>query len=66
MNLWGKKSSEMPRPKGLVQPVVSKDQSPRNAFDAWLERGLHQLYDKITNEPIPEDLLKLIEDDRKK
>ena len=63
---WGKKSIEMPRPKGPVPPVVPKDKLPRNAFDAWLERGLHQLYDKVANEPIPEELLRLIEGDRKK
>jgi hypothetical protein len=36
------------------------------AFDLWLKRGLHQIYDDVTNEPIPDDLLKLIEEDRKK
>lgn len=35
-----------------------------DAFDIWLQRGLHQLYDSVANEPIPEDLLKLIEQDR--
>ena len=33
-------------------------------FDVWLARGLHQIYDDVANEPIPDDLLKLIEDDR--
>ena len=36
-----------------------------SAFDIWLNRGLHQLFDDVANEPIPEDLLKLIQDDRK-
>lgn len=36
------------------------------AFDIWLNRGLHQIYDDVANEPIPEDLLKLIEDDKSK
>ncbi len=36
------------------------------AFDVWLNRGLHQLYDDVAREPVPEELLKLIEDDRKK
>nr|WP_128080137.1 hypothetical protein [Roseicella frigidaeris] len=36
-----------------------------NAFDLWLRRGLHQLYDTVAKEPIPEDLLRMIEDDRK-
>lgn len=34
------------------------------AFDIWLQRGLHQLYDSVAKEPIPEELLKLIEQDR--
>jgi len=34
------------------------------AFDLWLQRGLHQLYDTVAKEPIPEDLLRLIEEDR--
>ena len=36
------------------------------AFDAWLRRGLHALFDDITREPIPEELLRLIEDDRQR
>ena len=34
------------------------------AFDIWLQRGLHQLYDSVAKEPIPDDLLRLIEEDR--
>jgi hypothetical protein len=34
------------------------------AFDLWLKRSLHQMYDTIASEPIPDDLLRLIEDDR--
>ncbi len=36
------------------------------AFDLWLQRGLHKLYDNVANEPVPEALLRLIEEDRKK
>lgn len=39
--------------------------TPDQAFDLWLKRGLHQLFDDVANEPIPEELLKLIEEDRK-
>jgi hypothetical protein len=39
---------------------------PSAAFDLWLHRGLHQMFDDVANEPIPEELLKLIENDRKK
>jgi hypothetical protein len=35
-----------------------------NAFDLWLRRGLHQLYDTVASEPIPDALLRLIEEDR--
>ncbi len=32
------------------------------AFNLWLERGLHQLYDHVALEPLPEELLKLIQE----
>ena len=34
------------------------------AFDIWLQRGLHQLYDSVAKEPIPDELLRLIEQDK--
>jgi len=34
------------------------------AFDLWLRRGLHQLYDTVAKEPVPEELLRLIDEDR--
>ena len=36
------------------------------AFDIWLDRGLHQLYDGVTQEPVPPELLRLIEEDLSK
>ena len=39
---------------------------PDAAFDLWLTRGLHALYDPVAQEPIPPDLLALIERDRKR
>ncbi len=51
------------------QPVVpaTQDKKPKmDAFDVWLQRGLHQLYDDVAGEPIPDDLLRLIEEDRSK
>ncbi|MFT8611494.1 MAG: NepR family anti-sigma factor [Gluconobacter oxydans] len=35
-------------------------------FGIWLSRGLHQLFDDVANEPIPDELLRLIEEDRNK
>ena len=34
------------------------------AFDLLLKRGLHKIYDDVANEPVPDELLKLIEEDR--
>ncbi len=44
--------------------IADKPDKPE-AFDLWLKRGLHKIYDDVANEPIPDELLKLIEDDRK-
>ncbi len=50
-------------------PSPSKTKQSRttdSAFDVWLNRGLHTLFDDVANEPIPDELLKLIEEDKKK
>jgi hypothetical protein len=43
----------------------SKVQTER-PFDKWLQKQLHAMYDEITSEPLPKDLLNLIERDAKK
>ena len=55
------------RPDMKQQPKPKKPLKPDKpeAFDLWLARGLHQIYDTVANEPVPDELLKLIEDDRK-
>ncbi len=45
-------------------PDPSRKAGP--AFDLWLRRGLHELYDEVAKEPIPPEILKLIEDDKNK
>ncbi len=32
-------------------------------FDMWLQKQLHAMYDEIASEPLPDDLLNLIERD---
>ena len=54
-----KKPSDPGRP-GAEQ----EDRAVDNAFDLWLRRGLHQLYDTVAKEPIPEALLRMIEEDQ--
>jgi hypothetical protein len=34
-------------------------------FDIWLQKQLHAMYDEIASEPLPDDLLALIERDAK-
>ena len=36
------------------------------AFDIWLQKSLHQMYDDVASEPIPDNILRLIEEDRPK
>jgi hypothetical protein len=58
------------QPAGGHPPLPSRgaSQGPEGekpeAFDIWLQRGLHQLYDSVAKEPVPDELLKLIEQDR--
>ena len=40
-----------------------REKGGAEAFDIWLQRGLHQLYDSVAKEPVPDELLKLIEQD---
>jgi hypothetical protein len=58
-----KKAAPVAKP---VQGTVNGRGSaaPDAAFDLWLQRGLHQMFDDVMREPIPEELLRLIEQDR--
>jgi hypothetical protein len=35
-----------------------------DAFDSWLRQSLHAAFDAIAAEPIPQDILQMIEEDR--
>lgn len=35
-------------------------------FDMWLHKQLHAMYDEIAAEPLPDDLINLIENDASK
>jgi len=39
--------------------------TPDLAFDLWLQRGLREMFDDVAKEPIPPELLALIEKDRR-
>jgi len=59
------KHSTMPprKPKPPPAPQRKAGESG-SAFDLWLKRGLHELFDDVAREPIPEELMRLIEQDR--
>ncbi|CAN5826739.1 hypothetical protein BH11PSE3_BH11PSE3_18190 [soil metagenome] len=44
------------RPRG-------KDAPAERPFDMWLHKQLHAMYDEIASEPLPNDLLKMIDHD---
>ena len=44
-------------------PVKTSAERP---FDMWLQKQLHAMYDEIAAEPLPDDLLGLIERDARK
>jgi hypothetical protein len=65
------------RPTGLAAAATASKSSMKNgtqpesgsaergdAFDIWLKRRLQQTYGAIAAEPIPEELRRLLEEDR--
>lgn len=50
-----------PTPLAGKAASLARDGKSDAAFDLWLHRGLHELFDTIAQEPIPAELLRLIE-----
>lgn len=44
--------------------MTQQPQKAKAAFDVWLERGLHELYDGVAREPVPAELLRLLKGDK--
>jgi hypothetical protein len=44
----------------------AKGSPPERPFDMWLQKQLHAMYDEIASEPLPGDLLNLIDRDAAK
>lgn len=52
--------------KGPPDKKMSQKSSPSDsAFDKWLNRGLHELFDDVMKEPVPPELLKLLKSEPK-
>jgi len=39
----------------------NRSSPPGQAFEIWLERRLHEIFDTVTYEPIPNELMSLVE-----
>lgn len=52
-------------PAAMRKARRGRDSAPDAAFDLWLDRGLNNMFGKVAEEPIPPELLALIEKSRK-
>jgi hypothetical protein len=59
-----------PRPLRILPPGASlpatRGKAPNAAFDLWLDRSLKALCESVAAEPLPDELLRLIEADQAK
>lgn len=55
----GRAADDAARNKKVKEPV-------ERPFDMWLQKQLHAMYDEIAAEPLPNDLVNLIERDASK
>ncbi|TDH64335.1 hypothetical protein E2C06_03085 [Dankookia rubra] len=47
------------------RPAAATPCQPEDdAFDLWLTASLRDAFDQVASEPVPEDLLRMIEEDR--
>ncbi len=57
-------ASDTPPSSGNPHAAPKRRRKGDSAFELWLQRGLHQMFDDVANEPVPDELRKLIDDDR--
>lgn len=63
-----KRRPAAPAPKAGLKMADGKSArsakpSAERPFDMWLQKQLHAMYDEIASEPLPNDLLKMIDHD---
>ena len=47
-----------------LRPKPPRSGATADPFDLWLQRSMHQAYDPVLEETVPEDLLRLCSDSR--
>jgi len=64
---FGMAGDDKPRSgRGGDPPRARSKASTERPFDIWLQKQLHAMYDEIAGEPLPSDLLGLIDKDAAK
>ena len=58
-----RRSAAPPSRAGLKAGDGRVKPSAERPFDMWLQKQLHAMYDEIASEPLPNDLLKMIDHD---
>lgn len=53
-------------PRRVVDMTRQVPKPAERPFDMWLQKQLHAMYDEIASEPLPNDLLDLIDHDAAK
>lgn len=56
--------NDKPTPKPQPRPAAPRAETSSKtnpAFDSWLETKLHKMFDAVASEPLPPDLVKLLE-----
>jgi hypothetical protein len=55
-------------PPPAAKMPLGEENAPRmdQPFDHWLHKQLHEMYDAIAKEPLPDDLMRLIDEDADK
>ncbi len=61
----GQGSPPRPPQTPAASGKVTSERAAHRAFDLWLDNGLHEIFDGVTKEPIPEELLKLLKGETK-
>ncbi len=49
------------RKRAAADPPAEVEEDP---FELWVRQSLHEAFDPALEEPVPEDVLRLIEEDR--
>ncbi|WP_422014780.1 NepR family anti-sigma factor [Reyranella sp.] len=56
-------NDDKPESSRAASAARAKPRASDRPFDLWLHKQLHAMYDEIASEPLPDDLVNLIEKD---